>query len=264
MSSVFVQTQEEYNAQPVQADCYVIIKVTAPEFVEAAYNSEKKIILDFCDPTWWFEPVKVRLGCDYAHRITFSNKPLMDDFVDWYGDGARASVIPDRLKLSHYSKQRKHYHASPVRFIWFGAGQNRQSVVGAFPYLERLTKNGVNISLTIMDDHPGENWLSDYAFPIYYTQWGLDVENQVIADHDIAILPPYPGAWGNVKSNNKSLTAWACGLPVTTGENWEELFTRAVSSDARQATVDLNRKLLEQYYDVRQTADQYQSLLASL
>lgn len=264
MSDTWVQTPQEYQGAPIEADNYIFIKLTVPDFIENLYNVGKKIVIDYCDPTWWFEPVKVRQSCDYAHRITFSNKELADDFTEWYGDGARVQVIPDRLELSHYARQRNHLHADPVRFIWFGAGQNRQAVAGGFAYLERLVKNGVNVTLTIMDDYPGESSIYDYSFPVYYVRWQLEFENSIIADHDIALLPPYPGPWGRVKSNNKHLTAWACGLPVTDGEKWEDLFTLAVSADARQIGAKLNYDLVKHSYDVRETANDYQSLLAGL
>ncbi len=56
----------------------------------------------------------------------------------------------------------------------------------------------------------------------------------MLASHDIALLPPIPGPWGNVRSNAKALAAHTCGLPVTSGLNYAELH-RLVSSPAMRA-----------------------------
>jgi hypothetical protein len=74
-------------------------------------------------------------------------------------------------------------------------------------------------------------------------------------------LPPYPGAWGRVKSNNKALTAWACGLPVSDAQDYKALFALATIAANRERAADLGYKLLCKDYLVEQSAREWMELL---
>lgn len=177
---------------------------------------------DVCDPSWWWQPNECREIAKYMTAVVASSQALADDFNQWYGKDL-AVCIPDRLKLSHFHTQRQHRDVSPVRLIWFGIAANRVALWGARANLERLVANGHKIELTIFDDRPDVRFHFSDAFPIYHVQWSLDKEVEVLAAHDVALLPPYPGPWGKVKSNNKHLTSWACGLATTRADSYGDL-----------------------------------------
>ena len=238
----------------------IFVKVIAETMiVEALQGQGTKAIWDICDPVHWLNPEDARQMADAVDTIIASNPALAQDFSEWYLDKP-VHVIPDRIKLDHYPTQRKHQAARPVRFIWYGAGQNRFSLLGAFMNLERLRANGVNLSLTICDDQPQAVWQAE--FPILHTAWEVDKENEILASHDIAILPPYPGAWGKVKSNNKYLTAWACGLPVTDGENYHNLYELATRVTQREIAAKEGMETLIKYYTIDKSVEQWKGLLA--
>jgi hypothetical protein len=106
-------------------------------------------------------------------------------------------------------------------------------------------------------------WRLTDKFPVYYVQWSLEHENQVIASHDIAFLPPYPGPWGRVKSNNKSLTAWACGLPVSDGWDYEYLDELCANEVVRQQTTEQGRLKLEMSYQAQLSGMEWEKLLCA-
>ena len=108
---------------------------------------------DVCDPLWWLSPELSKDILDRVEGVVSSTQALADDFTAW--SGRDCHVIPDRLELSHYNKQREHRDVQPVRFIWYGMGVNRPSLAGAWINLHRLVANGHDISLTVMDDMPG-------------------------------------------------------------------------------------------------------------
>ena len=135
------------------------------------------------------------------------------------------------------------------------------AIFGALANLERLAANGHSIALTIYDDQPQNRWTFTDSFPVYYTQWRLDQENEVIASHDIALLPPYPGPWGKVKSNNKELTAWACGLPATDGQDYVEMCDLVALSSKRQIEADRGYEEVKAAYTVDKSADEWKELL---
>jgi hypothetical protein len=243
------------------ADVYVWIKVINRTFIEQT-RERVRHYWDVCDPTWWWNRDDDLRGIiSMLDGVIASNKALADDLSDWAGNGYPCYTIPDRLELEHFPIRKTHLHSNPVRFIWYGSTQNRIALFSAIANLERLTCDGVNIELTIFDDHPENPWGLTQDFPVYFVEWKLDQENQVIAGHDIALLPPYPGAWGRVKSNNKALTAWACGLPVTDAQDYKALFELTTIAANRERAADLGYKLLCKDYLVEQSARDWMELL---
>ena len=200
--------------------------VLQPEVIDALMLAGVRVFWDVCDPVWWFSPKDANEVILRVSGMVCSNQGLANDLKNWCEDWKQyipIHTIPDRIEEKAYPLKRQHHDVDPVRFIWFGFSQNRPALYGALANLERLQANGHNISLTVFDDNPPNSWRLPVSFPVHYETWSLDKENEVIAGHDIALLPPYPGPWGSVKSDNKQLTAWACNLPVVNGFVYEDI-----------------------------------------
>lgn len=212
-------------------DVYVFQKLASAEQIAIIKKQGKRVYWDVCDPSWWFQPAEARAIAEAVDGIVASNRGLADDFMRW--SGMACHVIPDRLELSHFDQQRKHEERSPVRLIWFGLSVNRITLVGANANLSRLKANGHRVTLTVMDNQP-ELPIPYLDFPATRVMYSWENEVDVIAQHDIALLPPYPGPWGNCKSNNKMLSAWACGLPVADGMNYELLEMLVTDANERK------------------------------
>jgi hypothetical protein len=254
----------EYNAKNdyPDADAYVWQKRINQKAMREQRAAGKRVYLDMCDPTWWWEPkltAEVLAECD---AVVCSSPALRFDLAQ-FSPQTQAVCIPDRMELSHFLRTRTHAEVTPLRLIWFGLHFNRVSLFGAIANLERLAANGHAIELTIFDDRPDVILNYTDAFPVYNTEWSVERENEVIAAHDIAVLPPYPGAWGKVKSNNKQLTAWACGLPTTTAEEYFALETMASDVLTRQMISRAGLASLKHDWDVRQSAAEWESLLCA-
>lgn len=231
-----------------------------------------KHVWDVCDPMWWWNPANCREIADAVDAVVCSSGPLHADFERWYklndeppaNERLTVVTIPDRIDLSHFRLRRKHEPRTPVKLIWFGVAVNRIALFAVLANLERLTANGLRFELTICDDRPEEQWHLTDAFPIYYVRWRVNNENQILANHDIALLPPYPGPWGRVKSNNKALTAWACGLPVLTLDNYDLLRDFVASHHTRRAEAAAGWRLLSDSYTIDQTVRDWKTLIASM
>jgi hypothetical protein len=149
-----------------------------------------------------------------------------------------------------------------VRFIWYGIAVNRLALVGAWANLARLAANGHEIELTIMDERPNAPFGLGEEVNVYHVRWSLDQENEIIARHDIALLPPYPGPWGWVKSNNKVLTAYACGLPTTPGLRWNDGFIKMVAdAEVRAMSGRGGRRHIAENCSVEKSAREWDALL---
>lgn len=243
---------------PPAADVYIWQKLVDPDTV--LFLNRTRHWLDVCDPAWWWQPDEFRAAAASMAGIVASSEALAEDCAGFLGRPVH--TITDRLELSHFDRQAQHTEREPVRLVWFGVAVNRVGLLAALANLERLAANGHRIELTVCDDRPEEplNWTD--AFPVYHTRWTLEGEVAVLAAHDLALLPPYPGPWGKVKSPNKKHTALACGLPYTTGEDYGELVHLVVDAHARQRLGEAGRAWVEENGRVEQSACEWKALLA--
>jgi hypothetical protein len=217
----------------------------------------RKVYWDVCDPLWWWAPGPALEIAQAVDAVVCSSLNLEGDLVDFLHEHqvtTRTLTIPDRLELSHYLKERIHQDVEPVRFIWFGIYVNRVALFGALANLDRLVANGHNIQLTILDERPDLRFMQQAIFPIRHERWSLEMENEIIASHDIALLPDYPGPWGKVKSNNRTLTALACGLPVTSGLKYNEMI-ELMDVELRAASAKQRRDFVDGYNVTRSARD---------
>jgi hypothetical protein len=240
------------------ADVYIWQKTVNTEQIASMPNARH--YWDVCDPSWWWQPEECREIADLMDGIVASSQALADDFNEWYEEET-AVCIPDRLNPDHFPKKRQHQNTDPVRFIWFGVAVNRIALFGAMANMERLVANGHNIELTIMDDRPDIPAQFTNKFPVYHVRWELDKENEILASHDIALLPPYPGAWGKVKSNNKTITAGLCELPVTKGVDYKVMQAYMVTEHRKEAAHEYHN--LVNGLTVDRSAREWEALLCS-
>ena len=210
------------ESQIPYTDAYIFQKNADPQVMRNLVADGHQVWWDVCDPAWWWSPGYCQEIADIVTGAVASNEALAADYTATLGK--ECHVIPDRLEPLHFNKRREHQDTKPVKLIWYGLYVNRMAIYAALANLERLTANGYDIQLTIMDDQPGIALPGpNGSFPIAYVRWQLDREVDIIASHDIALLPPYPGPWGKVKSDNKMLTALACGLSSLCGTSYAVL-----------------------------------------
>lgn len=242
------------------ARAYVFQKfVNVPVMADARARG-RLVFWDVCDPAWWFNPTDAREALEYVDGVVASSPALAADFAAWSGRACRH--IPDRLLLEHFDRQREHATAEPVRLIWFGAAQNRMALYAAHATLERLTANGHRIALTVCDNAPNAPFVDiEGVYPVYYTRWTLESEVATLAAHDIALLPPYPGPWGEVKSINKALTAWACGLPVEDGQHYDRLRALVTDVHLRRDLAADKRVMIENHWGAEHSAAEWLALI---
>ncbi len=256
-----VQTWAELQAQggiSQKYDHYIFQKYADPGICQAMLDAGKRVWWDICDPIHWFSPMEARKVADTVNGVVCSSQVLAEDFERW--SGRPAYRIPDRLELSCFPKKREHTATKPVKFIWFGLAINRIALAAACANLDRMEANGYPYELTIFDNQPE---LPTFAstMPVTYQKWSLETENEVLASHDIALLPPYPGPWGRVKSNNKRLTAYASGLPVTDGLDYESLLALVRDPGLRSEKAAECLKIVERDYPAERSARDWQQIL---
>lgn len=223
------------------ADVYIWQKAVDLQFIR---TSAALHIWDVCDPFHWFDPATSRQVAEAVGGIVASSEALARDLRHW--TPAPVEFVPDTINPLHFTDRRRHADVTPLRFIWYGVHVNRVALAGAWANLTRLAANGHAVELTVFDDRPDLRLAFGDEIRISYAPWSLGHEAAMLAAHDVALLPPYPGPWGRVKSDNKRMTATWAGLPVTDGHDYEALL-ELLEPDARREAVAAQRS----YYDYR-------------
>jgi len=205
------------SGYPIESDTKVIVfqKFGHPAAMKFCHNSGIKVVWDICDPVYWFLPDQYKDILENVDIITGSSKMLFQDLKEQYDITQETVYIPDAFDFEHYSQASK-YHRDredgKLRLIWFGHQNNRFALLGNLTEIERLANvEKLDITLMIMDGEPKNVW-NDKYFEIRHIGWSLDGEVETIASQDLAFLPAYPGKWGKLKSDNKSVHAGLCGL----------------------------------------------------
>lgn len=264
-STVVTMADAQQRGVP-DAGVYVFQKLVDPVLIAGLRAMGKIVVWDVCDPAWWFDRPGAIEAVNNADWIVASNIPLAVDLVAWCAangteaDG-KTTVIPDRVELSHFAPRPRYVPGDPVKLIWYGIAVNRIALFAAVVNLIRWRVDGHDISLTIFDDAPDVRFPDlDAILPVTYERWTLDTEAETLAAHHIALLPPYPGPWGKVKSNNRAVTGLAAGLQVITGESYYDL-PNAIN--AMEAGHD-RREYVAANYNVEQSARQWMDLINDL
>jgi len=263
-STVVTMADAQQRGVP-DAGVYVFQKLVDPVLIAGLRAMGKIVVWDVCDPAWWFDKTGAIEAVNNVDAIVASSLPLAVDLGAWVAvNGTRApkkTVIPDRVELSHFAPPTRYKPGEPVKLIWYGIAVNRIALFAAVVNLMRWRGDGHDISLTIFDDAPDVRFPDlDAILPVTYERWTLDTEAETLAAHHIALLPPYPGPWGKVKSNNRAVTGWAAGLQVINGESYHALpyAVREMETGHDQ------REYVAANYNVEQSARKWMDLINDL
>lgn len=244
---------EPYNGTQRLADfnCFVFQKFYlsgkargwAKSFREAGHI----LAFDLCDADWLQSATHRRRLLAVLPRMDFA-VATTERLAEWLRCWLPTFVIPDRLDLAVHTERHVPQDREP-RLIWFGNSGNLVTLEQMWPAV-----CGFGLPLTILADRLIPPWDER---PVEFIPWSLEGANAVIADHDIALNPRLEEEHFAYKSNNKSLTAWALGVPVATSpETLEALFDfelRKLESAYRMVEVAA-------HYDVRISALQWAGL----
>lgn len=206
----------------------------------ADYNCIK--ILDICDDVWrlYYNFKELIATVDAITVPTEGLKEALSKVVtdkDIY-------VIPDGHNFKHYETRKENKHTEKAKSVaWFGYAKNFHPVV---PLLDEIKKQG--LKLKVVSQLPvgvGE-----------YVKWDVNTYIREISECDFAILPKN----GNLKSDNKTITALLSGIPVA--KDAEDI-KRLINPDERRRDLKEAKKFLPSYSSELRTK-QYLNLIEKI
>ncbi len=237
---------------------YDVIVYQKVYWIEHAEKFKGIKILDLCDPDWlhWGNRVKQMIDlCDAVTTSTLELAKAVVQFTDkpvWY--------IPDRLDPVMFEGRKKKHKGRAKSVAWYGYSENFPVLNPAIP---GLIKQGIEQLIVIASRR------SPYKVPKQYEgkievvnyPWTEETANGDIMKADIVINPRSNKARWKFKSNNKTINAWALGMPVA--HNEDEL-KYLLNPDNRQKEADSRMAILKEKYNILDSVKEYKNLIAEL
>lgn len=219
----------------------------------AAVRGKPLRILDVCNPDWeGRSPFQRALRmCDavtcsspriFEHVKTMTRRPV--------------EYFPDRLDLSRYPVRKSHSGRAETA-VWFGYAIGQETLV---PMVPEVLERG--LKLTLISQKFRRELFGIHADAIDFKAYHhATFEETLLECADIALNPRLEHGRFQYKSNNRTLTAWALGIPVAA--NASDL-DRFLSGEARNSEAAIRLEELRQHWDIRSTVESYRELILKL
>ncbi len=212
-------------------------------------------IIDICDPDW-LEKKPVFEFVDMVDAVVTSSDALRD-FIQRMRPDKKVVCIPDRIYLPEHEPVKTEHRGVGQRAVWFGYSHNTHYLQKT---LEQLILN--NIKLTVISNEPYTPPYAYRSLQLENVPYDYSSLNAHLINHDFVLMPePNDDVKGKFKSNNKTLTAWALGMPVVTMpedlKRFLDPIERAKESKARLQEI-------KDKWDVKYSVQEYRDLIKEL
>lgn len=208
-------------------------------------------ILDICDPDW-LEGHLIKETVDAMDAIVSPTQPIID-FLKQLSD-IPMRVIKDRFDLEEFPPPK--YHRGKLEtVVWFGYKHNAELLKGA---VHSLRNRKLKLIVIAEEDPHIGRWAE--GFEDYYTFYKYRQDNlySQLQEADVCVLPKGSRPRDLFKSENKTVIAQLCGLPVATDA--DELDALKTPESRNEAVQKVYTKL-QQGYDVKKSVEEYKELI---
>lgn len=218
--------------EAIGSDVIIFEKVHGLKFNQIALEMKKmgsSIVYDACDPEWIGQnPIAnfaKEMILNIADLVTVPTQKMSQEIMTIaheIGSKVPVEIVEDCLDEEYHSRW-KMFH-DPVKtpvVVWFGNG-TIDALQFYIPTLEWIF-NQIPFELRIIDN--GRTRV-ETKIPTSYRKWELETFVDEMVQCDIAFNPKKPTIVDSMKSSNKTISAWACGLPCvevwghTKTEDW--------------------------------------------
>lgn len=239
-------TAEEYKIGG-HYDCIIFQKVYWPEYAEN-FNGLK--ILDICDADWleWgHKVIQMAQTCDAITCSTEAISEYLEKILD-----KPIFVIPDRVRLDLLEGKFKVHKGQAKKIAWYGYNHNIDALDGAFQVI-----NDMGLDLLVISNK-GYTPPANRKIEVKNLPWTLATVDDDLLRADIVINPKLGfGNW-KFKSNNKTIHAWALGLPVAHNDTELRAF---LSEEARTEEATRRRVEVERDFDARKSVKELKEII---
>lgn len=218
-----------------------------------AYKGIK--ILDLCDADWlhWgYHLVHTMRFCD---AVTCSTEEIARYIVNL--TDKPVWVIPDRIDFDVLKDKKPKVHKGDLKkILWYGYSDNFEMLDPAIPAIKSR-----GLELIVISNKP-------YSLPAYgrgidltnYT-WSPDTWVDDIMKGDLVINPKSKKGRFRFKSDNKTIQAWALGLPVAMNDRQLDQF---ITQESREKEQRDKLALVQKEFNVTKSVSELKDLIKSL
>lgn len=202
-------------------------------------------ILDMCDPDWLDHYYVKRMAdtCDYVTTSTESLAEGIRTFTN-----TPTVCVPDRIDFAEYLLQKKHTKKAEW-VVWFGYSHNSEVLQYA---MNGIQKRGMK--LAVVSD---ANNFRDADRWVQYPKTQAEF-NTLMQEFDMAVFPVGHRPRDRYKSNNKTIIAWANGLPVA---QFGEDMDRFMDPAERTKEMVTRAQELKDKWDVKQSVQEMKDII---
>lgn len=209
-------------------------------------------ILDMCDPDWMHWGYRIKQMIEACDAVTTSTS-VLKEAVEQFAGNKPVIHVPDRIDLEKH-KEKKIHIGDAKNIVWYGYSTNYDLLSAAVSVIAKF-----GLGLIVVSNSP-------YTLPMQYENkielinypWDYRNANSDIIKGDIVINPKSLKGRFRFKSNNKTIIAWALGMPVA--HNADEL-EKFIPEEARKQESELRLKEVKEKYDVKLSVEQYKEII---
>lgn len=213
-------------------------------------------ILDVCDPDWTQTPdIYIKETIDAMDAVVVPTEELRKLLATM--TKTPVHLVRDRFDLSEFP-ERKVHDGKAKSVVWFGYAHNSELIKFAVPSIEA---RGLDLIIISNEDptayrlaNDSESYKSKYTF-IKYDQETIYDSLQAA---DVCVLPKGYRPVDKYKSENKTIIAQLCGLPVAT--DTDELDDLMEAEARNKAVEDVYAKISEEY-DCKKSVEEYEAII---
>lgn len=213
-------------------------------------------ILDACDIEWHNSPdVYIKETLDGVHAVvvpTENMRKLLQQMTD-----TRVHVIKDRFDLSEFP-ERIHHEGTAKKAVWFGYAHNAELLKFAVSSLE---KRGLELIVISNEDPTAYRWADDpksYVDKYTFIKYDQATVYGHLQNADVAVLPKGFRPEDRYKSENRTVIAQLCGLPVVSDADELDVM---MDAEARNGLIDTIYDKLRDEYDCKKSVQEYMELI---
>lgn len=239
-----------------KADVMIFQKVYCTYDYKLPIHYPAITILDTCDPDWMKTPdihiAETVRGVDAVVVQTEKMRKFLQQMTD-----KPVVIIKDRFDISEFPNKKVHKGTTKTA-VWFGYAHNADLLKYA---VNTLQNRGIKLICIANEDPMPYRWCDDAenARDNYtYIKYNQETIYKDIQKADICVLPKGFRPEDEFKSENKTVIAQLCGLPVVSdAEELDNMKTAKARNDYINEIYDK----LKQEYDVRNSVKEYRELI---
>jgi len=247
-------------------------------WVEMAREFQGIKIFDLCDPDFLHWGYKTKEMLDNVDAVTVSTQAMADQLKQF--TDKPIMVVPDRIDLDLIKNIKEHKGIAKTA-VWYGYSDNFLMLE---PVLRFLEQNKLNLTVISNSNYlPTMRFLKpeiesgmsddeikatlyqqdkkDFWIEFKNFKWSPKTVNKDIVSGDIVINPRSKRGKWKYKSHNKTITAWALGMPVA--ENVEQL-KLFLDEGERKKEAEKRSIEIKEKWDVKLSVEDYQTIISDI